>query len=644
MKLFERPCLSLKLNGFPALIPAPERTEAGETYDLGNGLKLTRELHLFPGSDAFSQTLWLENCGKEDSALISELYDFDEVLPFGEDGAALPGWCPKEPYVHVLSSKGSLCSPDDFCLSDVRLGMGEKRSYGAAGGRSCQPVAPFFDLRQGDKGYIVAPGWTGNWQCDFTRTQDGVRFTCGVRGLSFRLHPGEKIRTCQVLVMEYGDGQTAGHNKWRRLLKTSFVPSNVVNHMDNRGLLCMILWGALPTDEMIRRIRAEKENRLGFDYLWIDAGWYGYSTQRCPSEHTGDWHRHTGSWNVNPTYHPDGLMDVRDEIEKAGLNFMLWIEPERAINTTDWPAAHPEWFFTDERQGDNVLLNLGDPDACDACIELVGGIIEKLRVDIYRQDFNIDPDSFWEKADGAERKGISQIRYVMGLYRFWDALRTRFPHLIIDNCSSGGRRIDIETCSRALPMWRTDFTCTWDCDVEMAQGMQGSISYWVPYSGAGIGKVPYDTYRFLSCIGESIGVSRWCYDLDPMPEEGDERFSEYAVQRDTAALYHKIVPFLSCDYYPLMRPSYEKDNWTCWQYENPEKGEGVIIAFRRSECLMDRATVSPGGLQKGADYVFTDEVSGKTERIPAEELADRGLVIELPEKRSCKVLFYRIEK
>lgn len=44
-----------------------------------------------------------------------------------------------------------------------------------------------------------------------------------------------------------------------------------------------------------------------------------------------------------------------------------------------------------------------------------------------------------------------------GLYAFWDALLARHPGLIIDNCASGGRRIDLETVSRSIPLWRTDY-------------------------------------------------------------------------------------------------------------------------------------------------------------------------------------------
>ncbi len=52
---------------------------------------------------------------------------------------------------------------------------------------------------------------------------------------------------------------------------------------------------------------------------------------------------------------------------------------------------------------------------------------------------------------------MTEIRYIEGLYTFWDELRLRHPNLIIDNCASGGRRIDLETVSRSVALWRSDY-------------------------------------------------------------------------------------------------------------------------------------------------------------------------------------------
>ena len=86
----------------------------------------------------------------------------------------------------------------------------------------------------------------------------------------------------------------------------------------------------------------------------------------------------------------------------------------------------------------NNILNLGNPEAREWLTDHISNMISTEGIDVYRQDFNIEPMAFWEKADTPDREGMTEIRYIEGLYTFWDELRFRHPNLIIDNCASGG--------------------------------------------------------------------------------------------------------------------------------------------------------------------------------------------------------------
>lgn len=142
-------------------------------------------------------------------------------------------------------------------------------------------------------------------------------------------------------------------------------------------------------------------------------------------------------------------------------------------------------------------MNLGNPDAWDYCFNTISGIIEELCIDCYRQDFNFSPLSYWRKNDEFDRRGITEIKHINGMYRLWDALLERFPDLIIDNCASGGRRIDIETLRRSIPLWRSDYQCTANYDIEASQCHNQTFNLWMPYSGTSTGR-PYDEYRVRS--------------------------------------------------------------------------------------------------------------------------------------------------
>ena len=54
---------------------------------------------------------------------------------------------------------------------------------------------------------------------------------------------------------------------------------------------------------------------------------------------------------------------------------------------------------------------------------------------------------YWGHGEPDDRQGMNEIRYIVGLYEYFDALRSEHPHLSIDSSASGGRRIDFEMLS-----------------------------------------------------------------------------------------------------------------------------------------------------------------------------------------------------
>ena len=83
-------------------------------------------------------------------------------------------------------------------------------------------------------------------------------------------------------------------------------------------------------------------------------------------------------------------------------------------------------------------------------------MISEEGIDLYRLDFNIDPLAYWRGNDVEDRQGITEIRYIEGYLSYWDELRRRHPGMLIDSCASGGRRNDLETMRRAVPILPTD--------------------------------------------------------------------------------------------------------------------------------------------------------------------------------------------
>lgn len=147
------------------------------------------------------------------------------------------------------------------------------------------------------------------------------------------------------------------------------------------------------------------------------------------------------------------------------------------------------------------LFDLGNPEARGFLASFISERIRVWGLDCFRHDANIAPLEFWRAADAPDRQGLTEIRWVEGLYAFWDELLRRHPHLLIDNCASGGRRIDLETMSRSVPLWRTDFPG----DPLGKQCHTYGLSFWVPLNGTGAVNPAHDTDYALRATSRS----RW---------------------------------------------------------------------------------------------------------------------------------------
>lgn len=639
--------LSFQYNGIPFARIERESTEIEkdethlEEFLLPDELKVTKIFREYEEFGAYEWVTWFENASERQSGMISCLNDGDFQLPFDYD-EILPsrGCLPAENTAKIYNPIGSIWSRTEFSCQPQTILPGESKYFSTSGGRSSQQNAPFFDIHKNGKGVIFAIGWTGQWRCTISRDDKQIRVEAGIEDVRFKLYPGEKIRTASILVMPYEGGQDDAHNKFRRLLKRNFSLAGQKGR-EPEGPLSHMFWGAMTSEKMSEIIQKIYQQNLGFEYIWIDAGWYGDSTQPCLNEFEGDWPNHTGDWSVNPTYHPDGFRDVSRAVLDCGMKFMLWLEPERCNEKSRIALAHPEWFLKRKEKvegSDYWLLNLGNKEALDYAVELVSGYVKELSLSCYRQDFNMDPLPYWDENDEEDRRGILQIKHIMGLYAFWDALLERFPHLMIDNCASGGRRIDIETLRRSMVMWRSDYQCTWNFDPETSQTHSVSFSWWLPYAGTGAGGMLGDTYRVRSCYAPSLTMNYWGY-------EGRE-FSEKDVGwvRKINQEYKKLRPFLSCDFYPMVMSPMDDSNWAVSQYNRPENGDGIILAFRRPLSVCDRAQVQLKGLEPSKTYVITDADLGVPFEISGKELLEVSLTLCLPEKRSSRLLFYQTKK
>ncbi len=614
-------------------------------YSFEGGLKVTNIAKKYEKFGAYEWVNYIENTSDTPSGIVSELWDCDATFPIEHENPRK--WEAYFPDVNkatkIYSPSGSTWTKDEFhCNVDAikdnqrvnHIYPGDTKKYSAFGGRSSDRKAPFFNIHKNGKGYIFAIGWTGQWNCEITRGEDDITIKTKIEDTNFKVLPGEKFRTSSIVIMPYEGDFISSQNKWRRLVKEHFSLIGSKGR-DKYGPLCAGIWGGMKSESVLERIEKIKENNLPFEYIWMDAGWYGESTAPTPDEFEGDWPQRTGDWEISPLIHPNGLLDVSKATHDEGMKFLLWFEPERAFETANIMKKHPEFFVSDGSATKNRLLYLGNPDAWKYCFDLLSDIIEKVGIDCYRQDFNFCPLSFWRNIDKEDRQGISEIKHINGLYALWDALLEKFPNLIIDNCASGGRRIDIETLRRSIPLWRSDYQCPANYDIEASQCHNMGYNTWMPYSGSGSGR-GYDEYRMRSAYAASMTTNHSFSERESYcnSKEKVDFLKKYTEE------YLKVRPYFSEDYYPLTDFSDQLDTWYAAQFDRPLKKDGIVQIFRRGKAPYETASFLLRGLNEESNYLFTDADGGEF-ILNGKELMETGFKVTILEKPIAKLYFYK---
>lgn len=545
--------------------------------DPQTGLVVTASAMAFTDFPAVDWTLQFRNTGAKDSPILENVQALDAVLPAG---VAQP--------LTLDQINGDDASEHSFVPVERSLAAGESLALAPAGGRPSSGTFPFFDVQRGSHGVFVAIGWTGQWAASLQRDKSGaMRVKAGMELTHLRLHPGESIRTPRIMLMPWSGDRMDAHNQFRRLLLAHYLPK-----VDGRVPYCAIAaqsfnegppnWGT-----EAGQLASAKINRdLGCDTLWMDAGWF-----------VGDFPNGTGNWMPKPVQFPNGLAPVGRECEKLGLKFLVWYEPERVNSNTQIAREHPGFILPGtKREGAGGLFNLGQPEARRWLTDLLIKEIQDFHIHTYRNDFNMDPLPFWRQNDAPDRQGITEIRYVEGLYSMWDELRAKFPHMYLDDCASGGRRIDLEMITRSLVQTQSDAAVApgrgdWD------QSQNYGLSLFLPVHAT----IGWETDAY-GC--RSAATDGFCGEWDILAPKF--RFDDV---KKAVAEIRADRKYWRGDYYPLTPWTMADDRWMAWQLHRADLDEGMVLAFRHLGCPYSAMQVKLRGIKAGKTYLvhFIDE-------------------------------------
>ncbi len=297
------------------------------------------------------------------------------------------------------------------------------------------PFAAVEDRRAGVT-WAVQLACPSSWQMEIRRKDDCLNLMASLADGDFghwarTVHPGETFETPEAYLTA---GEGGPDRVSQRLLtvhrRNMPRPDAELPVMFNE--YCST-WGN-PTHENLERITDCLEGR-GIEILVIDAGWY-----RKPGE---GWSDCGGDWiPEEKEMFPQGLKATADMIRARGMKPGLWFEPETC-------AAGSELFRREDllltRDGTVIdtdnrrFLDLRKEEAHAYLEERVIGLLKRCGFEYIKVDYN---DCIGMGCDDPDSLGEGLRQNMQGTLRFFRRMREAVPGLYIENCSSGGHRLE----------------------------------------------------------------------------------------------------------------------------------------------------------------------------------------------------------
>ena len=566
-----------------------------------NNLEVTAEVTVFEANATSQWTVYIKNTGSENSGVISDFYALQADFGTGK--------------ADVYYSIGSDTQAGDFSLVKKSLSP-SVRSFSGNEGKPTEKYMPYFNVNGENTGIVFGIGWTGQWEVDFSCTDGNTAVKVRQQNFNAYLLPGEEVRSPLVSLTFYNnDNALKGFNQFRGWITDCVYPDEVTKG----HYTVMEVAGPMSTrtsDEIIAILDEISDDVFAqTDAFWMDAGWYSYNE---------GWYDGVGNWTVDTERYDNGIIELSSYAKNKGLGHVLWYEPERVFRNTvfyNTGAENEQWLI--DTGDDHVMWNLADEEALAYYCEYMCNSLKENGVTVYRQDFNFAPLEYWQKADSeyyGGRTGICENHYVTNLYRFLDYLTENIEGLIIDNCASGGKRLDLEMTYRSIPFWRSDYNCAVHSDLfEATQSQTYGISFWLPISGTALNMVSEYSAR--------SGV---------MPLMLMDFYANYCGHFN---LFHAQRELMTGNYYPLDFGSFDKNKMHSMQYMSEDALTGVVFIYKRPDVNKTEYSVKLNGLDADTVYEISD-VDGIIEamKYTGSELMSTGITIPLPEGEKAIIL------
>ncbi len=316
---------------------------------------------------------------------------------------------------------------------------------------------------------------------------------------------------------------------------------------------------------------AKEAAQMGIEMFVLDDGWFGRRDDDTSS---------LGDWVVNEKKLPAGLSGFAEKINKLGMKFGLWVEPEMVNEDSDLYRAHPDWAIKapgrePSRGRNQFVLDLTRKEVCDYLIDALSGVFSSANIEYIKWDMNRHFSDMYSPALAPERQGEFFHRYVLGLYSVLAELVRRFPKMLFESCASGGSRFDLGMLCYMPQTWTSDNTDP-ICRLSIQQG----TSYGYPLStmGAHVSQSPHSSSLRATPIETRFNVAAFgCfgYELDLAKLS---QFDKNAI-KEQVAYYKAHRELFQYGRFYRLRAHCDPDK-TVWLCVSPDKKQAVAGLFQ----------------------------------------------------------------
>ena len=461
--------------------------------------------------------------------------------------------------------------------------------------------------------------YSGNFIAQIEKSQfDSIRAVMGIHseGFEWLLTPGDSFTAPEVVLTYSHSGLGTMTRNLHDFYRGHLIRSK---YLHQKRPVLINNWEAtyfdFDTDKLIAIAKSASEH--GIEMLVMDDGWFGHRNDDATS---------LGDWFVNENKIKGGLKHLVDEVNKLGLKFGIWMEPEMISPDSELYRKHPDWAFavperTATLSRNQYVLDLSRKEVRDYVYECVHNVISSANIEYVKWDMNRQLTDIGSVEFTGDRQGELAHRYVLGVYELQERLVNDFPDLLLENCSGGGARFDPGMLYYSPQIW-----CSDDTDAIERLSIQEGTELIYPLStmGAHVSDCPNHTVGRTTPFMTRAHVAlagTFGYELDITKISDEERM----VIPEQVALYHKYNDLVrEGDYYRVA--SYRENGlYDCWMVVAKDKSEALVTYVQvLGKPNVHSRKIKLLGLDEAADYRLdgTDKVYG------GDLLMNAGLLIE----------------